>query len=1733
MDPKKPKPCRSTKKDVERKLSPPKIFKQKPWYKIHDPVRYAVVDDKMVCGFKMPTPSEFAMQKPTDFTIRPGIPIRKGPCEHPDPLLPIPPYVVPKSAKWLREAQERRLKAELERNFTKCGVQRMPSPYKSETIGTMLRTISPDISSENVRIRPKEPSGSALDKIPSIPEVAELNLRKPKSGIYVNQEAVQDLADEKDSFDLVYEHKPRPKRPGDEDELEEKELSTIDERAERIVSIEEEPTILTNKSVCEEDEEPLSEMLLQKLYRKKVSTMSVGTSLHSKSLGELAVYSDQDLQAEPYMSKIVQKFRRDSEAERYKPKPRKIVRGTLESHSFTKLKQPITKDFYYGVVVGTCNCCDFQFSEEVRGKQGMCIPVAAYCYAMLMHPNKWTELVVDDILRIGTRLYTDSIEQLHLHLYVELQHHQLAKYCAIERKKLLFQVFEPELVGQIRSCDKKVYNISKALQVFFKKHRAGIVRSCGLNVVVWKDKHYYLYDGSGRTKDLHADCNGGAILAHVYDISDLATIFLKFSNLGNNPFTISKVSVNKIMGINDECDEEDAYDVRAELSNYNVIDETKAVVLGSFDLADICFDFSRNKQAIAIVVVCLVYTRVTPPSAWHRRTLDKIMIIGNQFYLELVESKCVNEMTLDDIPALFTIGPYVVEILIYSNIYSDRIVKKGVCVLQKCLEKFFTTNTMALVVVDQSALAVWMQRDMFYCYDPYARNAEGLKSRNGNACVSMNSTVESVADVIAANFSEPCGQFVIHALKVVKIHRDPVTADLFPKTIPMDEISSETLKSCRMRKSKKKALVKFVTVEMGDGAVKQINPCNDFLSASIIDVSSDVDSITKDQMPPMKQKASIKPCEDECHRKLIDLDSPSLSDTQIEPERPEPNKDDVLNLSSWELTMDELELQEDEEEGEGEDRYVCGGGEDDELESYMTANQYAQVRGSLGARPRTSAQVNTDITVGFLPIAREILPPTDVSWKTRMLKQKEMEKRRQMMILQCSDCPPVITQSTELAKESNFVDLPDNSQIILGSCDISAFGSNVHYMAPYVCMMASAVAQKYTLNTWSHDVIDYTLRSGAKLYSLSKVRYDQVPILDVPKVSLGRTKFNILTEYLHDSVMKLCVLEETLTRVLFRRYDCGIVATPTYACTVFFKNCLFYLFECLGCNEIGLGVGTGKGGVACLARFKNVHDMAKRIIYNKTRRNDLEEFEFTRFVISACTSRPVATKTGLYVPKEEDAEDVEEEEEKNLRQNRIGYQLNDHYLTLQGSKALKDRKIIDYDDLKPDHFVCLCACLLLLNFPILRWDTNRVDYVLDQGYHVFKHADNLAITEKRIIRNVLIYQHFFDVIVNAAKLPDGRSGSLKKNLECITSKRDYVLLQFPNCCYAIYKHNSYYHVFDPYPCLPNGSIDEEDNGKAGWTIFNSLLELCRRIKKQIVKDGEHFIFYTFEVTSVSKAPKSLIVSQKLLEYEMEWDKKPEKIACPFNENDVWLLKDPVPWSRILAYNTKKVSRLRLTTWNRWEIEIPNDLYSIFGTIHQTNERFSYATRGKQTLANIVVANAMTDIYPLAEWSAAIIDSILICGDNYFTECLKKIVEPDYEFDTDDLLSNCTIYPYSFEVTLIPVVDGTMFILRTNQFNLYKALRVFFDYRDKRKGMICCDQGRKEKRFLGFGKIQEKEYYMFDCQCNGPPVFMEHRGTAYMLRCRTLKRLLYVITLTLRGGDFFIYEVDVANVKPTN
>uniref|UniRef100_A0A6P7G2I3 Uncharacterized protein LOC114333566 isoform X1 n=2 Tax=Diabrotica virgifera virgifera TaxID=50390 RepID=A0A6P7G2I3_DIAVI len=1671
----------------------------------------------------------------------------------------------------------------------------MPRPISKRKLEINLAVPSPEPSSAKVALRRATPSPSLEPFSPERPDEEGLEIKKPKSGIFINvkesDKQKPGKVEDYDSFDLVYQRQPRPRSPDYVKERKQKMrersgLADITEDDETRTPVSKKrkkrSKRIRKKSVTDDEldmdgfasdnyydgEGEESGAYLTRMFRRKVSLTSAATSYQSRDIPHSTI----SLVTDAGVDKYIQKFRRDSEMKKFQPKKRKIKRGTLQSHSFTDMYQPILKDFFFGSMQGTMHQGDLSFPESIRNKQGLCMPVAAYCYSMILHPNKWTTETIDKILSYGNQLFMDSIEKnIFYNTDKEFKREDLIKYCIIGCNKMRFSVEDPDITGYIRSDDKRVYNLTKALKIFFYRQTAGIFKTQDISIAIWKNKYLYMFDARPRTKDLYVCCAGTAIMANFYDVTSLATVLLGRSNFANWSFAIYPLKVFKVMHIYDF--EEESTVVLDVKSEYNILNENKAVVLASFDLADKYFEFSRNLQSLPMSVIALVYSRITHPSVWHRRTLDKILILGNLLYKECVECKNVLELKLENLPALFTIGPYIVEIYIFGNVFADLMYRSCVCPLKKCFEQFFGKCTNAILQIGTCHMAIWKQRNMLYCFDPYSRNSEGYAQARGVACVSMHSTLDSLIDLIATNYDKDA-VFYIHALKVCKIHRDPCQAGRFPRHLSMDDFPVDTFKKYKIKKSKKNATEKPITVDYSAIAMRRLL-MEESPRGSIVEIGSTVGSIAMDQLglPPYQKRVPsliLKPAfkKKAMEEVIADLDSPSLEDTQIEPPLPQQTSEEIefMDLDDFEMTMEEKEMEEPPAEGEdgSAGKRFAHEGEDEserkkaqlekelleEPEEWYYATDKSLQKDMTLEPSRVSMEINTELT--YFPIKKEILYPTYIrgkqQMKYRLQKYKFTEEDWENYL---PPSPPDLTQSEELKKDTNFIDLPDDTQIILGSKNVAHLGKTVEYIAPFVCIMANVVAKKYSIISWTGEIVDYILRCGNELYSASKFRYDQVSKLEIPRITLGNNAYSVLVEYIFDSYIRQNILALALDKILFVRSDTGVLVTPSYACAVMHKNYLYYLFDPFGNNEVGLSEGPSQKGVTCCARFKDLHSLTMRILYNKKKRESAEEVAYSRFVLSSVKVKEIINFAERGKPKkkkdkrktvssdeegegqiseyyvEEAEEEMEKEEKEEFPENKVGYHYQAGHCTILGTKALPNRKAVSAD-LKEDHFICVCACLLLLTTPVTRWDTRKVDLAIDYGVHVYSHADDLLISEKRTIKNILVGKHFFDIIIKLIKIEDWKQNrNLSKGIDYLLAKKlSYFMVQFANASYVIHKtQDEKFHIFDPY--------GQPKNQPAGWLKCRDIRELKWQLKKKILRDAKSYNFYTFEVTSITKAPKDLVISHELQTYDMITEARKEKQNVPFYEDVEWLKVDPIAWSRknVQAPNGKTRGTPE-NLWHNWDEEYPKDLYSLMGNVNELSTRFSSKTRAKQTLANLVTAIGMTKIYELEEWNAAVVDSVLVNGDNYFRECMDNISEEDYELTIDDLNADCSIFPFSFKVTFNPIVEGTMFLVRPTQYNLYKALWYFFNNFTNRCGIIFVTR-QQSKRQVSFGKLRESEYFMFDSSCRGSPMFLQGTGVAYILRMTTLNRLLHVLTLTLRGGDFYIYEVEVADLKPIN
>lgn len=316
------------------------------------------------------------------------------------------------------------------------------------------------------------------------------------------------------------------------------------------------------------------------------------------------------------------------------------------------------------------------------------------------------------------------------------------------------------------------------------------------------------------------------------------------------------------------------------------------------------------------------------------------------------------------------------------------------------------------------------------------------------------------------------------------------------------------------------------------------------------------------------------------------------------------------------------------------------------------------------------------------------------------------------------------------------------------------------------------------------------------------------------------------------------------------------------------------------------------------------------------------------------------------------------------------------------------------------------------------------------------------------------------------------------------------ILHFTNCCYGFWysRATSCYYYLDPYQCDARGRKTFA-NGNAGLNIFSSVHQMVKHMSFNQYEGTTGFFLHKIHVNSID-APL--------------FDK--------FQEDPMWVYLDyhwnfthSIMRSRKKAKSSDRSdprSKTDRRFWNNYAIEVINLIYSLWGTIGAYDRRFGERA-GKNRAAICVAVLAMQDLCYPSRWSSAILDSAVICGDSYYTESLKSLMQKYSKSENRfGLRTSFRIFPHSWTIDFGTSICGILYGDR-NRLTLNDALALAFE--DTRNVIIECNE-------ITLAALMAKDaYYVADPCWIGPPLFAKNRGAIYVLRCKNMKALIYAIT----------------------
>lgn len=312
------------------------------------------------------------------------------------------------------------------------------------------------------------------------------------------------------------------------------------------------------------------------------------------------------------------------------------------------------------------------------------------------------------------------------------------------------------------------------------------------------------------------------------------------------------------------------------------------------------------------------------------------------------------------------------------------------------------------------------------------------------------------------------------------------------------------------------------------------------------------------------------------------------------------------------------------------------------------------------------------------------------------------------------------------------------------------------------------------------------------------------------------------------------------------------------------------------------------------------------------------------------------------------------------------------------------------------------------------------------------------------------------------------------------------ILHFTNCCYGFWYSRSTrcYYYLDPYQCDMGGK-KVFANGNACLCIFSSVCQMTKHMCLNQYEGTTGFYLHRIHVSSIDMSP-----------YEK------------FQEDPMWIYLD-YHWNftHSITRRRRKAkdgdgSEFDQRFWNNYAVEITDLIYSVWGTIGAYDCRFGERA-GKNRAAICVAILAMQHLCHPSRWSPAILDSAVICGDSYYTESLKSAARTfSKPINRFGLRTTLRVYPHLWTVDFGTSVCGILYGNR-NRLTLTGALKSALE--EARNVIIECNE-------ITLALLAAKDaYYIADPCWIGSPLFARDRNAIYVLRCKNMNILTYVIT----------------------
>lgn len=860
-----------------------------------------------------------------------------------------------------------------------------------------------------------------------------------------------------------------------------------------------------------------------------------------------------------------------------------------------------------GIQLGSFNITSDYFPKELQNKQAFDVLLVAHGMTHIKHPARWSAGDIDHILHTGTDLYKATKDENTHRL------EPLSKGFCIKKQFLQVTVSEPIVVGKILTISDRSVDLRTGLFNFFSKHCCGILKTPNLEIYIIKELAFYIFDPRGRTMDCYRnDDNGEAAIIVLSKLENVYHFILNMSQIDiKAPYKISKVEVSQQMNQKyapDNFQVTIGSSKKIRSKDFQMIDDTKAVLKGSIHLGNNVFGRAASKQHLTGAIMAVIYSKIDPPNTWSSSIIDRVLHFGTQFYMDCLDNGVIKNLRLPDIPSKLYIGDkYKCEIMIVPYMKQVRLEKTAFLfdnlLYMELNELLITSSFKALLLqVDNYSYSIWQSNssETYFLFDGFGKDVDGnIDYYNGTATLIMTTNLQTLCETVVnrllnLSYSKDA-KLCIHGIKVLKLNK-------------------LSLKERKCKPIIKNAQLQNITTTNPDDVSKYEE------APSVVDSVEAV--LTRQQQNQMKEKRLEKPL----YKQITNLNSPSLvAETIIDYE-------EIMATMQRELVCNDFVVNNTEEkcvEKVPSETLLLVKQITSEIFKKLIAQKKSkcfkeseEMPKKINCKPCIDEKKCPEMT--YIGIAEKVLLTSDLTY----LKQQKSDIMNNRITIQesCDKTstyvePAPITLSEEKLIKSNFQDLPDRSQIVRGTQNLYQIQlppklfnyENFSVLNGVAVIITSA---KYSIASWTTETIDYVLATASMLSDSIQLqnRMDFYLVAEhiLPDVHFNNTFFNLRMNAFANGIWIHLEAELMKTFELFNRF---IVVTTRGSLAIFKRKNFYYFFEYKPCNVVGFSMQKDVPGVSCFMRFEDLHSMVRRIQANHCEIKDDQKFLIYRLML--------------------------------------------------------------------------------------------------------------------------------------------------------------------------------------------------------------------------------------------------------------------------------------------------------------------------------------------------------------------------------------------------------------------------------------------------------------------------------------------------------------------------------------